>query len=90
MSIKIFLPDRLSRLADNKFLFEVTGGTAGECLKHLIRLAPALKRSIFHQPGDELEDNVHVFVNKEDIGSESLKKQVSDGDVIHIVVMPQH
>ncbi len=90
MSIKLYLPDRLSRLVKNKFLFELNGETVGECLKQLISLAPTLKRSFFNESGKELDDRILVFVNKEDVGSEGLEKKVKDGDVIHIVMMSQH
>jgi len=90
MSIKVFIPDRLSRLAKDKFLFEVDGKTVGECLKHLVSLVPAVKRSLFDETGNELGDLVRVFVNKEDVDAEGLEKEVSDGDVIHIVMMTQH
>ncbi len=90
MSIKLYLPDRLSRLARDRFLFEVDGGTVGECLKQLIHLTPTLKRSLFNDSGTELEDQVRVFVNKEDAEAEGLNKKVKDGDVIHIMVMSQH
>ena len=90
MSIKLYLPERLSRLVKDKFLFELNGETLGECLKQLISFAPPLKRSLFHESGKELDDQISVFVNKEDAGSQGMGKKVKDGDVIHIVMMSQH
>lgn len=89
MSIKLFLPDRLSRLAKNKYLFELNGETVGECLKHLVSLAPAMKRALYESE-NELDDHIIIFVNKKGIDAEGLVKKVQDGDVIHIAMLSQH
>jgi len=90
MSIKLFLVDRLANLARGKNMFEVNGRTLGECLNHLVNLAPTIKQPLFSGSGNKLQDNIKVLVNKKDTGAEGLEKKVTDGDVIYIAIMSQH
>jgi molybdopterin converting factor small subunit len=90
MSIKLFLVDRLSNLAKGKDMFEVNGKTLGECLNHLVSLAPAMKQALFYGSGKELQDNIKVLVNKKNAEAEGLEKKIIDGDVIYIAMLPQH
>ncbi|SEM63369.1 ThiS family protein [Syntrophus gentianae] len=90
MSIKVFLVDRLSNLAKGKDMFEVKGKTLGECLNYLVNLAPSIKQALFYESGNELQDNIKVLVNKKHAEAEGLEKEITDGDVIYIAMLPQH
>lgn len=90
MHIKIFLSDRLARLARDRDMFEVNGETVGECLNSLTSLAPAIKQALFYDTGKELQDHIVLLVNKERAEAEGLEKKVRDGDVIHIALLSQH
>lgn len=88
MSIKLYLTGNLRNLTKgNKDLFEVKGNTVGECLKHLVSLAPTVKRSLFYESGDELYDHVKVLVNKIAVDEEILAKKINDGDVIYLALL---
>jgi len=88
MSIKLYLTGNLRNLTKGKKdLFEVNGKTVGECLDHLVSLAPAMKRALFYESGDALYDNVKVLVNRKGVDQEGLEKKINDGDVIYIALM---
>ena len=86
MSIKLHLPNRLSRTTKGKFLFEVNGNTVGECLNHLVGIIPKMNKALFYETGKALNPYVKVMVNKETADVEGLAKEVKDGDEIHIVI----
>ncbi len=84
MSISLFLPANLSKLAKGKDWFEVNGKTVGECLNQLVRLAPIMKNVLFCESGDKLTWTFKVFVNQESIDAEGLAMKLEDGDEIEI------
>ncbi len=87
MSIKVYLTGNLRNLTRGKQdLFEVKGDTVGECLNHLISLAPTVKRSLF-ESGNDLYNNVKVLVNKIAVDEEILAQKINDGDVIYIALL---
>ena len=63
---------------------EVSGNTVGECLHHLVKQLPAIKKKIFNKD-DKLLDWICIFVNWKDTFPEPLAKPVKDGDEIHIM-----
>ena len=83
MSIKLFLPTSLNYLAKGQDLFEVNGGTVGECLNQLVSLVPVMKETLFL--GQRLQPTIKVLVNQEESAeAEVLAKKLNDGDEIHI------
>ncbi len=84
MSINLFLPANLSKLAKGKDWFEVNGKTVGECLTQLVKLAPTLKNVLFCESGDKLTWTFKVLVNQESTDAEGLATKLEDGDEIEI------
>lgn len=65
---------------------EVNGNTVGQCLNHLIKQFPSVKKEIFDDDG-EVAATARIFVNGENAFPEELAKPVRDGDVIDIIPM---
>ncbi len=92
MNIKIHLPDSLYAITKDKRFYEVNGKTVGECLNHLVYLAPVLKKALFYDTGNSLEGGgllptvevLVVGIDGESATMESLAKEVRDGDQIFI------
>jgi len=63
---------------------EVSGSTVGECLNHLVKQFPSMKKQLFTKTGN-LFENVIVSVNGESTYPEQLAKPVKDGDELNIV-----
>ncbi len=85
MSVTLFLSKNLSRIAGGTEGFEVDGGTVGECVNDLMNEVPAMRNALFYE--SQLSRAVEVQVNKKRIEeAERLKKKVSDGDEIDIVL----
>ncbi len=83
MGIKLFLPASLNYLVDGRDLFEVNGGTVGECLNQLVSIAPVMKEALFYESG-RLAPTIEVLVNQESFDAEVLSKKLIDGDEIEI------
>ena len=64
----------------------VQGTTVGECLNHLVRLYPGMEKALFAKK-DKLLNVVEVFVNHAAAYPNELKKPVTDGDEINLLVM---
>ncbi len=84
MSINLFLPANLSKLAKGKDWFEVNGKTVGECLNQLVSLVPALKNVLLSESGDRLSWTFKVLVNQDSTDAEGLATKLEDGDEIEI------
>ncbi len=84
MSINLFLPANLSKLAKGKDWFEVNGKTVGECLNQLVGLVPALKNVLLSESGDRLSWTFKVLVNQDSTDAEGLATMLEDGDEIEI------
>ncbi len=84
MSINLFLPANLSKLAKGKDWFKVNGKTVGECLIQLVNLVPTLKNVLFCESGDRLSWTFKVLVNQESTDAEGLATKLDDGDEIEI------
>jgi molybdopterin converting factor small subunit len=65
---------------------EVSGSTVGECLTHLVKLFPGIKKQLFTKSGN-LFENIIISVNGESAYPEQLAKSVKDGDELNIVFM---
>ena len=65
---------------------EVSGSTVGECLHHVVKQFPNMKKQLFTKTGN-LFDNILISVNGESAYPEQLAKPVKDGDELKIVFM---
>ncbi len=92
MSIKIKIPlsyaqsfsDEMDFLQSTRDVVEVSGSTVGECLNHLVKQFPNMKKQLFSKTGN-LSKNIIISVNGESAYPEQLVKPVKDGDEINIV-----
>ena len=84
MSVKIISP-LLYRHSDNQTI-EVTGKTIGECLNNLLEKYPDLRGLLLSEKGS-LHDYLYLYVNKEGITDNIMKKPVKAGDEIHVIVL---
>ena len=91
MSIKIRIPlgymqgdTDFYQLTQN--LVEVNGKTVGECLDDLIEQFPGMKKQLFTNSGNLIE-NVLISVNGESPYPKELVKPVKDGDELIVVFM---
>jgi molybdopterin converting factor small subunit len=67
-------------------VIEVHGSTVGECLNHVVKRFPSIKKQLFTPTGD-LFNNILISVNGESAYPEQLAKPVNDGDELNIVFM---
>jgi len=86
MSIKINIPSYMQSFTDNMKVVEVNGSTVGECLNHLVKQFPSMKKQLFSKDGD-LFENIIMSANGESAYPEQLTKPVQDGDELNIVVI---
>ena len=86
MSIKLFLPSRLTYLAKGREVFEVTGKTVGECLDALVSIVPPMKNTLFYESEKVLQSIIEVRLNQETIDSKGLSRSVEEGDEIHVAI----
>ena len=92
MSIRIKIPLSYVQLFtdDTDFVqlplsvVEVSGSTVGECLNHLVKQFPGMKKQLFTKTGN-LFENIMISVNGESAYPEELAKPVKDGDELNIV-----
>lgn len=77
----VHLPSTLRQRAGGVSPLEAPGATAGEVLRNLEKLTPALAGWILDEQG-ALRQHVHVFVNDEQA---DLRRSVSERDEITIV-----
>jgi len=82
--IKIKLPSYMRSFANNTEVVEVNGNTIGECLNHLVKKFPGMKKQLFSKTGS-LFENIIISVNGESAYPEQLAKPVKDGDELNIV-----
>ncbi|MFC2022152.1 MoaD/ThiS family protein [Chloroflexota bacterium] len=86
MSIKMNIDERLlGNDSNGDAVVEVDGNSVGECLNHLVKQQPTLKKEIFDEDGNL--NYIQIFVNQEFILSEKLAKAVKDGDEISVVAL---
>ncbi len=91
MSIKIKIPlSYLQSSDDTDFVqltpevVEVSGSTVGECLNHLVKQFPGMKKQLLTKTGS-LSENIIISVNGESPYPEQLAKPVKDGDELNVV-----
>ena len=84
--IKIKIPSYMCSFTNNREVVEVNGSTVGECLNHLVKQFPGMKKQLFSKTGN-LFENIIISVNGESAYPEQLAKPVKDGDELNIVFM---
>lgn len=91
MGIKLKIPENLSGITNGRSSLEVTGGSIGECLSHLIGLFPKIKKEIFYSDAGEslstdgkLWSKINVLVNGKPIDKDILATKVKAGDELNI------
>ena len=85
MSIKLNLPSVLSYYTNNQQLPEVNGNTVGECLDHLTKQYPDLKRVMYTEDG-KVASFFDVYINGQDASPDGLSRPVKDGDELSIIL----
>ncbi len=84
--IKINIPLYMQSFTNNMKVVEVHGSTVGECLNHLVKQFPGIKKQLFSKKGN-LFENIIVSVNGESAYPGQLAKPVKDGDELNIVII---
>jgi len=84
MSIKINIPSYMQSFTNNMRVVEVNGSTVGECLNHLVKQFPGMKKQLFSK-NSNLFENITISVNGESAYPEQLAKPVKDGDELNIL-----
>ena len=86
MSVKIKVPSYMKSFTNNMEVVEVNGSTVGECLNHLVKQLPGMKKQLFSKD-DNLFENIIISVNGESAYPEQLAKPVKDGDKLDIIFL---
>ena len=86
MGIKIHIPSYMQSFTNNMKVVEINGSTVGECLSHLVKQFPGIKKWLFSK-NDNLFENIIISVNGESAYPEQLAKPVKDGDELKIVLI---
>ena len=86
MSIKISIPSYMRSFTNNMKVVEVNGSTVGECLNHLVKQFPGMKKQLFSKNGN-LFENIIISINGESAYPEQLAKPVKDGDELNILLI---
>jgi len=86
MSIKINIPSYMQSLTNNTEVVEINGSTVGECLKHLVKQFPGMKKQLFSKNGN-LFENIIISINGKSAYPEQLAKPVKEGDELNILLI---
>ncbi len=86
MSIKINIPAYMRSFTNNMEVVEVNGSTVGECLNHLVKQFPGMKKQLFSKNGN-LFENIIISVNGESAYPKQLAKPVKEGNELNIVLI---
>jgi len=86
MSVKINIPSYMKSSTDGNKVVEVNGSTVGECLNHLVKQFPRIKKQLFSKEGN-LFENITISINGESAYPEQLAKPVKDDDELKIVLL---
>ena len=84
MSIKIDVPFYLQSYTSGMQVVEVNGNTVGECLNHLVKQFPGMKKMLLNQNG-RLYSYVNIYINGRDAHPEELAKPVKDEDELRVL-----
>ncbi len=84
MGITVHLHRAFQQYCGNLNTIEAKGPTVKDCLDYIIRMYPELKKAIFLE-NDKLHPLIEIYVNSMSTYPDALKKQVKEGDKIHII-----
>ena len=84
MSVKINIPSYLQPHTNDKEVVEVDGSSVNECLNHLTKQFPDMRKMVFAKDG-RLLDYVSIYVDGNFAYADELAKPVKDGDELHIL-----
>ncbi len=84
MGINIKIPSYLQPYTEDSEVVEVNGGTVKECLDHLVKQYPDMKKMLFAKEG-KLLDYVSIYVDGEFTYTDELARPVKDVDELQIV-----
>ena len=84
MNVKINIPSYMKPFTNDMEVVEVDGSTVGECLNHLIKQLPGMKKQLFSKHGN-LFESIIISVNGESAYPEQLTKAIKDGDELNIL-----
>lgn len=84
MGVSVFLHRIFQKYCDNLEKIEVKGSTVYECLSEITNLYPDLEKAIFVDKY-RLHPLIEIYVNSSSAYPDPLKKEVHDGDKIHII-----
>ena len=84
MSAKINIPSYLQPYTNDKEVVEVNGSSVNECLNHLTKQFPDMRKMVFAKDG-RLLDYVGIYVDGNFTYADELTKPVKDGDELHIL-----
>lgn len=84
MGVTVFLHRIFQKYCGNLETIEAKGSTVHECLNEIIGLYPDLEKALFVEKG-KLHPLIEVYVNSSGAYPDALKKEVNDGDKIHII-----
>jgi len=84
--IKINIPAYMRSFTNNMEVVEVNGSTVGECLNHLVKQFPGMKKQLFSKNGNLFENTI-ISVNGESAYPEQLAKPVKEGDELNILLI---
>lgn len=86
MSVKVGISPSLQSLTNNLAEVEVNGSTIGECVNHLVKQFPGIKKMLLIK-GNKLFGPVGIYVNRERNITRELDKPVEDGEELYILYM---
>ena len=86
MSIQIKIHKIFQRFTNDQKVAKVNGHTVEDCLKDLIAQFPALDGNLLDKKG-KLLNNIEIYINQESAYPDELKKKISNGDIIYIILM---
>ncbi|HIC85636.1 MAG TPA: MoaD family protein [Desulfobacterales bacterium] len=86
MGVFVHLHKIHRQFTDGLATVEVEGKTVEECLENLVKKYPAMRRAIFKED-NRVANNIEIYVNQTSAYPNEMKKEVNDGDNIHLVVM---
>jgi len=84
--IKINIPSYMQSFTNKMEVVEVNGSTVGECLNHLVKQFPGMKKQLFSKGGN-LFENIIISVNGESAYPKQLAKPVKEGDELNILLI---
>ncbi len=84
MSIKVNIPSYLKSYTNDAQVVEVNGSIVKECLDHLVKQYPSMKKMLFTEEG-KLLDYVSIYVDGEFAYADELAQPVKDGDELHLL-----